>query len=858
MDTTKTTEHRRRTLAAIFKDLTGYEPWNWQLRWTTALAGGDVRPSNAGTGTGKTAMIAGWMACIVAKTREPGRFKAPTRLAWVIDRRGVVDQIAAEAAEWADAAERLGTPIETITLRGGGRAAGARPKRLGLDPCTPTVIVGTTDMIGSRLLMRGYGVSWKRHLEYAGLLAHDTLIALDEAHLSRPFLDLARSIGGRGDATVEAIGVSASLAGDENAIGPKIDEPGLEPALLKRMTAQKRIALASKSTPAAEALKEKDSGRRVCVIVRRPAEAVRIAELLQTKTKGSVTVVTGEQRGMERTAAQEALQRGWKTGCADSAETVGTKYLVGTSALEVGLDFTADVMISDWTDAPGIQQRAGRLNRDGETPGGGDLRIAGEPGEPDEADDPLRARRKQAEQTTRKWLRAKARAGAGASPAELADAPDEARYPEAETVPLLDEDVELLAMTTRAARKNGGRRRPAPEPRVPVDVLIHGMRAADLPRVEVAIRAELDDIDEAAERTARENPGADAADLHPRWPQGQLKRWRQEYPLLGAEKASIPIGRVREWIGAGGGGWRGDERRDGTLPAQTPIVAITAGAARETTTGELAASGRIEPGCTLVFPARRLEADRWGTFNPRAEARKGESTDTACTDGDRRVIEPVGDRPPKGFRTGEERKWWRIKATEAAGRGTEGSRNAGEQSGRIDQTEPDHADRAAEAMATFCDRLGVAPEARGFLVQGAAGHDRGKGRREWREWHGSADRPVPLAKGGEPKDGAALAGFRHELASVLHWNGDPPLHPTAKALVLGHHGRGRPWMDPRAEGRTRTAEGEALIRETPALYDAAIREHGAYGFARFALLLVAADIAAEPAGPGNKPEDESR
>ena len=62
------------------------------------------------------------------------------------------------------------------------------------DPSKTAVIIGTVDLIGSRLLFSGYRSSFKQRPLDAGLLGQDSLLILDEAHLSQPFSKLLESI----------------------------------------------------------------------------------------------------------------------------------------------------------------------------------------------------------------------------------------------------------------------------------------------------------------------------------------------------------------------------------------------------------------------------------------------------------------------------------------------------------------------------------------------------------------------------------------------------------------------------------------------------------------------------------------
>jgi len=167
------------------------------------------------TGLGKTSVIAAWL---VARSQ---RAPLPRRLVYVVDRRAVVDQATREAERlrsWVDSsphvkselglADDQSLPISTL------RGQYVDNREWLEDPAAPAIIVGTVDMIGSRLLFEGYGVSRKMRPYHAGMLGADTLFVLDEAHLVPPFEMMLQT-----------------LVMDESRFGPDRDLAALIPSL---------------------------------------------------------------------------------------------------------------------------------------------------------------------------------------------------------------------------------------------------------------------------------------------------------------------------------------------------------------------------------------------------------------------------------------------------------------------------------------------------------------------------------------------------------------------------------------------------------------------------------------------------
>ncbi len=187
-----------------FEELTGFKPMRWQQRLYDEYFAMGVLSSavSVPTGMGKTAVMAIWLIALVQQMKSR-QVSLPRRLVYVVDRRAVVDQATrfaedlrtnlqkSEAGKLRDAlglGEAEALPISTV------RGQFVDNRDWLVDPSRPAIIVGTVDMIGSRLLFEGYGVSRKMRPYHAGLLGADTLVLLDEAHLVPPFEALLAEI----------------------------------------------------------------------------------------------------------------------------------------------------------------------------------------------------------------------------------------------------------------------------------------------------------------------------------------------------------------------------------------------------------------------------------------------------------------------------------------------------------------------------------------------------------------------------------------------------------------------------------------------------------------------------------------
>lgn len=397
-----------------FTALMGFPPMAWQARLYERHFKPGALPSavDVPTGLGKTAVMALWL---IARARGA---PLPRRLVYVVDRRAVVDQATAEAGKLreklgGDAAElktllKLERPLPISTLRG----KFVDNREWLEDPSSPAIIVGTVDMIGSRLLFEGYGVSRKMRPYHAGLLGADSLVVLDEAHLVPPFQHLLRAIEGEAPvwSSAEAhtlvpafrlLPLSATQRGDalrtDSAERPVFRlEDGdwaWDEIAARRLNARKELRFLElpetdhDQQMAGEAwqLATENGPRRVVVFCNRrdktsddagPSaggifEAIKGLAKSDKKagraaTEIEIELLVGGRRQYERDdVARWLTDHGFIAGANRQPPDKPT-FLIATSAGEVGVDIDADHMVCDLAPFERMVQRFGRVNRRGE------------------------------------------------------------------------------------------------------------------------------------------------------------------------------------------------------------------------------------------------------------------------------------------------------------------------------------------------------------------------------------------------------------------------------------------------------------------------------------------------------------
>ena len=383
----------------FFTAIHGHSPFPWQQRLVEQLARENRWPEvlDLPTGAGKTAALDAAVFHLALQQMVRPR-RAALRIALVVDRRLVIDdayrraekiagslgdpsQVKTGRAVVSEVARRLQRfagagepPLVAVRLRGGAPLEHAWVRT----PTQPTILCSTVDQVGSRLLFRGYGVSNRMSPVHAGLLGEDTLILLDEAHLSEPFRNTLQAVCSVGRANVTAVVLSATPGASYKRPFELEPEDRKHEVLAQRIEAPKPARLMKPlraSDPAghfahtarelAERLRSGGvAAPAVGVVVNRVDLARAIFARLRESVEGSsVELLIGRSRAVDRREIAGKLAP-FRTGVTERGGAAPL-MLVATQCLEVGVDLDLDGLVTQAASLDALRQRFGRLNRAG-------------------------------------------------------------------------------------------------------------------------------------------------------------------------------------------------------------------------------------------------------------------------------------------------------------------------------------------------------------------------------------------------------------------------------------------------------------------------------------------------------------
>lgn len=442
----------------IFEAATGFRPYGYQCRLacrgeagpgSDSLLVGTVCKSklvNIPTGLGKTAaVILAWLWNRVIYPHGKNCDPWPRRLIYCLPMRSLVEQTRDGATEWlarlayaaapddesvikateglsAEARQRFSrdaSELEKLSaglshaseallwlvkrspvVLMGGEELDCNRRDWDLYPEKPGVLIGTQDILLSRALNRGYGMSRYRWPIHFGLLNNDSLWVMDETQLMGVGVETSAQLDGfRQHGFPKKLGgipqlgtgvtwwMSATL--DDSRLST-VDHPKPEegwpiiqlgeddlmlPAVQDRYNSRKKIvraALALDSTEKAAYPRslaqfiveqhQRAPDTLTLVVVNNVRRAQDVYEQLQKYSVAEpIALIHSRFRPPDRKRSAEILRAG------------GGRIVVATQAVEAGVDVSAFALITELAPWSSLVQRFGRCNRYGEFEEGAEI-----------------------------------------------------------------------------------------------------------------------------------------------------------------------------------------------------------------------------------------------------------------------------------------------------------------------------------------------------------------------------------------------------------------------------------------------------------------------------------------------------
>lgn len=370
------------TFENLFKRATGREPYPYQTRF----ACGEMLPDllSVSTGLGKTAAIAlGWLW---RRRHAPKAIQrtTPRRLVYCLPMRTLVDQTATAVSGWL---EQLKIVDINVHLLMGGSDAGDWDEH----PERDAILIGTQDMLLSRALNRGYGMSRYRWPVQYALLNNDCLWVMDETQLMGVGLTTTAQLSGL-RAKLHTYGTTKSLWMSATLDNDRLDT--VDHRLADRKLVKFELSKEDKKDERIEKLVKAKKPLARCELelsdATEKAYAAKLAEITVTKHREqslTLLVINRVQRAQD---IYEAIHKRFKKDqpkpeiflvhsrfrpCdRDQTQSIALdeskipptgRIIVATQAIEAGVDLSASTLITELAPWSSLVQRFGRCNRRG-------------------------------------------------------------------------------------------------------------------------------------------------------------------------------------------------------------------------------------------------------------------------------------------------------------------------------------------------------------------------------------------------------------------------------------------------------------------------------------------------------------
>jgi CRISPR-associated endonuclease/helicase Cas3 len=357
------------TFVEFFRMATGQAPFPYQVR----LAESDPWPSRieVPTGLGKTlAVVVGWLWR--RRIGSPTRSRTGRRLVYCLPMRVLVEQTRDVVH---DVLKRLGLPTRVVVLMGGvddGSGWDTQPE-------DDTIVIGTQDMLLSRALNRGYGMSRYRWPLHFGLLNTDCQWIVDEVQLvgsgvatTAQLQALRRKLGtllpthtSWMSATLEEAWLRTVDVDDADLEGTVSldDDDRAHPVAARRLTARKSARAAESAIGDIKGLAREVLGAhrpttRTLVVVNTVDRARELfVQLQKAKPKAALVLLHSRYRAQDRARAID---------CALAEPGEHGTILISTQVVEAGVDLTSTTLFTEVAPWASLVQRFGRCNRRGD------------------------------------------------------------------------------------------------------------------------------------------------------------------------------------------------------------------------------------------------------------------------------------------------------------------------------------------------------------------------------------------------------------------------------------------------------------------------------------------------------------